>query len=375
MFVFDLTACQSYGKTIKHGGGEYARIIFEALLARGGSFSCVYSTALFIDSYFLQKCKERRIICKDYKDLGLIPTLKSMNCTTFYSALPYLYGNLNFTGINFIGTIHGLRDLEIQSDSNMYLYESSFQAKCKSLLKETKFYKKISYKRNYKRFKSLFENQSFKYIVVSNHTKNAILTFFPEINPTNIQIYYSPNFLEIKEHINSSESFYLLVSGNRWLKNPFRALKAIDNLISKGLIHRKTLVTGSCSKYILNRLKNKHLFTFLPYVSDEELSQLMQKAYCFIYPSLNEGFGYPPLQAMACGTPVIASAVCSIPEVCGLGALYFNPYSVCEIENRLLQIEDNCIRSTLIVEGYKRFEFISKRQTEDLKNLVDFLLK
>ncbi|WP_300790714.1 glycosyltransferase family 1 protein [uncultured Bacteroides sp.] len=375
MFVFDLTACQSYGKTIKHGGGEYARIIFEALLARGGSFSCVYSTALFIDSYFLQKCKERRIICKDYKDLGLIPTLKSMNCTTFYSALPYLYGNLNFTGINFIGTIHGLRDLEIQSDSNMYLYESSFQAKCKSLLKETKFYKKISYERNYKRFKSLFENQSFKYIVVSNHTKNAILTFFPEINPTNIQIYYSPNYVEIKEHINSSESFYLLVSGNRWLKNSFRALKAIDNLISKGLIHRKTLVTGSCSKYILNRLKNKHLFTFLPYVSDEELSQLMQKAYCFIYPSLNEGFGYPPLQAMACGTPVIASAVCSIPEVCGLGALYFNPYSVCEIENRLLQIEDNCIRSTLIVEGYKRFEFISKRQTEDLKNLVDFLLK
>lgn len=375
MLVFDLTACQSYGKTIKHGGGEYASIIFEALIARNIVFSCVYSTALFIDSYFLQKCKEKRIDCKDYKKKGLIPTLKSMNCTTFYSALPYLYGNLNFTGINFIGTIHGLRDLEIQSDSKMYLYESSFPSKCKSLLKETKLYKTFSYNRNYKRFKSLFDNQSFKYVVVSNHTKNAILTFFPKINPANIQIYYSPSLVEKKEHINSSESFYLLVSGNRWLKNSFRALKAIDNLISKGLIHRKTFVTGACSKSILNSLKNKHLFTFLPYVSDEELSQLMQKAYCFLYPSLNEGFGYPPLQAMASGTPVIASAICSIPEVCGLGALYFNPYSVCEIENRLLQIEDNLIRSTLIIEGYKRFEFISKRQTEDLKSLVDFLLK
>lgn len=63
----------------------------------------------------------------------------------------------------------------------------------------------------------------------------------------------------------------------------------------------------------------------LGYVSDAELASLYQNAACFVFPSVYEGFGIPPLEAMAQGCPVVASDAASIPEVCGNAAVYFDP--------------------------------------------------
>lgn len=63
----------------------------------------------------------------------------------------------------------------------------------------------------------------------------------------------------------------------------------------------------------------------LGYVSDAELRALYEGATCFVHASLHEGFGLPPLEAMACGCPVLASRAASLPEVCGEAALYFDP--------------------------------------------------
>jgi glycosyltransferase involved in cell wall biosynthesis len=65
--------------------------------------------------------------------------------------------------------------------------------------------------------------------------------------------------------------------------------------------------------------------TQLGYVSDGELRALYEQAACLVYPSRYEGFGIPPLEAMACGCPVIASRAASLPEVCGDAALYVDP--------------------------------------------------
>jgi glycosyltransferase involved in cell wall biosynthesis len=69
-----------------------------------------------------------------------------------------------------------------------------------------------------------------------------------------------------------------------------------------------------------------------------ELELLYQNAYVFLYPTLNEGFGYPPLESMKHGTPVICSAITSTTEVCGDAVLYFNPFSVDEMKNRILLV-------------------------------------
>jgi glycosyltransferase involved in cell wall biosynthesis len=63
-------------------------------------------------------------------------------------------------------------------------------------------------------------------------------------------------------------------------------------------------------------------------VSQTELVDLYRRAACVVFPSLYEGFGAPPLEAMACGTPVAASAAGSLPEVCGDAAVLFDPYDV-----------------------------------------------
>lgn len=66
---------------------------------------------------------------------------------------------------------------------------------------------------------------------------------------------------------------------------------------------------------------------FLGYVPDGDLAALYAGARAFVFPSLYEGFGFPPLEAMACGCPVVASNVASIPEVCGDNAVYVDPHS------------------------------------------------
>ena len=67
---------------------------------------------------------------------------------------------------------------------------------------------------------------------------------------------------------------------------------------------------------------------FLDYVHEDDLPYLYSEAKLLIFPSLYEGFGSPPLEAMACGCPVIVSRAASLPEVCGDAAYYVDPLSV-----------------------------------------------
>jgi glycosyltransferase involved in cell wall biosynthesis len=81
----------------------------------------------------------------------------------------------------------------------------------------------------------------------------------------------------------------------------------------------------------------------LGYVADEELKELYRNANCFIYPSLYEGFGLPPLEAMYNGCPVIVARSGALPEVCGDAAFYCDPYDPEDIAEKicLMMTNDN----------------------------------
>ena len=91
------------------------------------------------------------------------------------------------------------------------------------------------------------------------------------------------------------------------------------------------------------------------YVSDGELRALYQRAQCLVHPSFYEGFGLPPLEAMSCGCPVVASRAASLPEVLGDAALYCDPRSPEDIARRIAELSaDPGLRDELRRRGAAR---------------------
>jgi glycosyltransferase involved in cell wall biosynthesis len=93
----------------------------------------------------------------------------------------------------------------------------------------------------------------------------------------------------------------------------------------------------------------------LGYVSDGELKSLYKSATCFIFPSFYEGFGIPPLEAMACGCPVLAADIPTVKEICGDSALYFDPHHPEQLSKLIQEIMGNsAIRQKLSQSGIER---------------------
>jgi glycosyltransferase involved in cell wall biosynthesis len=121
-------------------------------------------------------------------------------------------------------------------------------------------------------------------------------------------------------------------------------------------------------------LKNKDKFIFIGYIDRSKLLSLHKNAYAFIYPSLNEGFGYPPLESMRYGVPVAASGTSSIPEVCQNAVIYFDPYNISEIKNRIIQLLDKDIYKEYSERAIERYKVVSEKQKQDLERAVNFIL-
>ena len=110
----------------------------------------------------------------------------------------------------------------------------------------------------------------------------------------------------------------------------------------------------------------------LGYVTDAELRALYSQAACLVYPSLYEGFGLPPLEAMMCGCPVVASRAASLPEVCGDAAVYCDPHDPADIARRIEEVMSNeALRVGMKSRGYQRArEFTWDRCARRLADIV-----
>jgi glycosyltransferase involved in cell wall biosynthesis len=95
-------------------------------------------------------------------------------------------------------------------------------------------------------------------------------------------------------------------------------------------------------------------------INDSQLSALYRSAHAFVFPSLYEGFGIPPLEAMSLGCPVVAARSSSIPEVCGDAALYFDPLDIQDLVQALDRIlTEDTLRGTLLQRGAKRVDMFT----------------
>lgn len=180
-------------------------------------------------------------------------------------------------------------------------------------------------------------------ITVSNHSKNDILKFFPIdkekifVTPLAADDKYKPLEKDkcrynIKTKYNINNPFILYIGGFSPRKNVSSLIAAFSK-IHKNLDRNYDLIIVGSNKDDLDVLKNlsmdlniKDNVKFTGFVEEEMLPVFYNACDIFIYPSLYEGFGLPPLESMSCGTPVITSNTSSIPEVVGDGGILINPF-------------------------------------------------
>jgi glycosyltransferase involved in cell wall biosynthesis len=148
----------------------------------------------------------------------------------------------------------------------------------------------------------------------------------------------------VRERFQLDRRFILYVGNIKPHKNLVRLIEAFHELRRGELDDLKLLIIGDeISKFpALRRAVHQHKLhkhvRFLGYLSDDMLAILYRLASVFVFPSLYEGFGLPPLEAMACGTPVVTSNVSSLPEVAGDAALLVDPYDIGSIVEGLRRV-------------------------------------
>lgn len=182
-----------------------------------------------------------------------------------------------------------------------------------------------------------------KVITVSLFSKNEILNFF-KIPETRVRVIYNGvghNYSPIdKQDVNKLREFrekyelpetYILTIGNR---KPHKNIARLVEAYCKGGFSLPLVLRSDFDPALLaiaERYNKKHAIHFVRFVSHEELPYLFCLASVFVFPSLYEGFGLPPVEAAACGVPVVVSDRSSLPEVMRNSAYYVDPENTDDI--------------------------------------------
>lgn len=196
----------------------------------------------------------------------------------------------------------------------------------------------------------------YKYKNMSIETASNILSRYPIPNKF---LFYPAQFWYHKNHIRL-----------------FKALKLINEKYQKKI--HLVLVGSPKESYtnIINFIKKNnlaHQIIYLGYVSDKEVVALYKKAVAFVFPSLLGPTNIPPLEAMLLGTPVACSKLFSMPDQIGDAGLFFNPFEVKDIADKIYKIwMDKDLRSDLIRKGYKKVKDMTlERYAKQWEAIID----
>jgi glycosyltransferase involved in cell wall biosynthesis len=218
-------------------------------------------------------------------------------------------------------------------------------------------------------------------LTVSESSKRDILRFV-DIKPDKIDVIYNAYDLRfsvepreedvsrVRERYQLQDEFVLYAGNVKPHKNLERLIEAFHLVRRRGLDHLKLVLIGDeISRYAaLRRAVHRHQLhqyvRFLGYLPEETLAVMYRLAGVFVFPSLYEGFGLPPLEAMASGTPVVTSNVSSLPEVAGDAAVLVDPYDPRAIADGIYQVlTDDRFRRDLRARGAARARQFSWEQS------------
>lgn len=212
-------------------------------------------------------------------------------------------------------------------------------------------------------------------ICVSENTKKDLLLIYPDlINHQNIytvshgsSLKFDVNLnlqppIKIAKSINSIKRYIIFVGKRVKYKNFEAAIIGFFESCLPKLGFSMICVGSKFSETEHKLIKTLNLqdkILVFENATNQELNYLYQNAFALVYPSLYEGFGLPPLEAMNCNCPVIASNTSSIPEVVGNAGILINPYDTKEIASALESLLSNEVRNSYITKGFNRAKLFS----------------
>jgi glycosyltransferase involved in cell wall biosynthesis len=222
------------------------------------------------------------------------------------------------------------------------------------------------------------KSEIVKYVNI-NESKISVIYF-----GFNYKEYSNPayNFEPVKKKYNLPENFFLFVGNIKPHKNLYNLLLAFQSILEKE-VNIKLVIVGEYKKLITSDKESFKLLDenyllqdnsiFTGYIDKEELVLLYKNASALVFPSLYEGFGIPPVEAMACGCPVISSNAASLTEICSNAAIYVNPNDVDDIAEKMSTVlSDPDLVSRLIQKGK---ENISRFPNEIFSNNFEKVLQ
>lgn len=176
---------------------------------------------------------------------------------------------------------------------------------------------------------------------------------------------------EIRQKFGIGGDFLLAVGSLQPRKNLIRLIRAYSQLREDNPDFKHQLVIVGRKLWLADEIFSEvrsHKWAgdvvLTGYVEDQDLPALYRTAAAFVYPSIFEGFGLPPLEAMACGTPVITGNTSSLPEVCGDAALLIDPLDESDLRQAIISIiSDHSLREGLKQRGIIQAAKFSWRET------------
>ncbi len=209
------------------------------------------------------------------------------------------------------------------------------------------------------------------------NTKNDIEVVYNAIDFDKFKIIYDKSKLDFAKDKYKLPNKFLLFVGNvkphKNLKNLLLAIKDIDiNLVIVG--KKDGFITGDDNiSSLIEKCNLENRVFFTGYVDDEDIPAIYNLAKVFVFPSLYEGFGIPPLEAQASGCPVICSNVASLPEVGGIDSVvYCDPYSVEDIAEKIkMVLADENLQNELKIKGFENIKRFSWE--ESAKKIIDVI--
>lgn len=226
-----------------------------------------------------------------------------------------------------------------------------------------------------------------KYFANSYYTQQDCITHFPILKNASFQVTYLaadkdcfyPDFdqeknekIRQKYHIPRDKRYLFSLCTLDPRKNLIFVIENFIAWIQKENIKDMVFVLGGAvHQSFIQTLKSKNLdldcIIIAGYIQDEDLSNLFSHSFCSIYLSLYEGFGLPPLEAMQCGTPVIASNTTSLPEVVGEAGVLLDPCDHKALQNALSHLYHNeSLRKELIQKGFLQAQKFSWNKCVDI---------